>query len=167
MFISIAHAAETVEFQNILTSALSSGPMIMFVLLLLLFFSVVSWGIMVIKYIQVKRGKRNSHEFLNTFWRSPDLAAVYNHCKRLRPSPIMGVFRSAFVEMQKTSTKKNNPNPSTSSQTNSLHQSIVLKPIDNISRAVKASTDAELASMEKNLTFLAKTSSVTPCVGLF
>jgi biopolymer transport protein TolQ len=167
MFISIANAAEPMQFRNIISAALSSGPMVMFILLLLLFFSVVSWGIMIIKFIQVKRARHNSHEFLNTFWRSPDLLHVYNHCKRLGPSPIMGVFRTAFVEMHKTTTQYQDPQPIKTNDPALEHQNIALRPIDNISRAVKASTDAELASMERNLPFLATTGSVTPFVGLF
>ncbi len=167
MFISIAHAAEPTQFKNIVSAAISSGPMVMFVLLLLLFFSVASWGIMIIKYIQVKRAKNNSHEFLNAFWRSTDLAHVYQHSKRLSVSPLMGVFRAAYVEMQKSGSQKSNPKEGNPGNQTVQSQSIMLKPIDNISRAIKAANDAELASMERNLPFLATTGSVTPFVGLF
>ncbi len=167
MFISVAQAAEGMQFKNIISAALGSGPMVLVILLLLLFFSVVSWAIMMEKFFHVIRARRNSHEFLNTFWRSPDLLHVYNHCKRLGPSPIMAVFRSAFVEMHKTTTQPPEPSSTPTADPALQHQNIALKPIDNISRAIKASTDAELASMERNLPFLATTGSVTPFVGLF
>ena len=48
----------------------SSGPMVLFVLLLLLMFSVTTWAIIVVKYRYIRRVFRESAAFMDFFWKN-------------------------------------------------------------------------------------------------
>ena len=69
------------------------------VMLLLVIFSVVSWAIIAYKYADRLRAYRESEEFLDTFWKSKRLDAVYQKSQTLAGSPISQVFMAGYVEL--------------------------------------------------------------------
>src|SRR4051812_17929441 len=77
---------------------LQSGPIVMGVLLLLLGASVVSWGIIVKKWLHLRRAQEESVKFLETFWQAKRLDAIYASAEHLARSPISQVFRAGYVE---------------------------------------------------------------------
>ncbi len=54
------------------------------VLLLLLFFSVTSWAIILIKYRYIKKAFKQSVEFTEFFWKSRDLSNAFSKAKQLQ-----------------------------------------------------------------------------------
>ena len=82
---------------------INASLMVQFVLLLLLFFSISSWAIIVIKFRYIRRAIRESGLFTDFFWRSRDLSAAFAKAKQLNGSPIARVFRIGYVELRKLS----------------------------------------------------------------
>ncbi|OGQ83566.1 MAG: protein TolQ [Deltaproteobacteria bacterium RIFCSPLOWO2_12_FULL_60_19] len=137
-----------------------SGPVVLLVLYLLVLFSVVSWGIILYKYGQVRRAKGESEKFLEIFWDSRNLSSIHDASRELKASPVAHVFRSGYEELLRVSrSKKENPAGET--------LTTELGGVDNVSRAMKRATSVEITKLEKALTFLATTASTTPFIGLF
>ena len=88
---------------NLIHMVSNAGLMVQFVLLLLLFFSITSWAIILIKYRYIKRAYRESAAFTELFWKSRDLSNAYRQAKELQGSPIARIFRIGYVELKKIS----------------------------------------------------------------
>ena len=72
---------------DIFNMIMHAGPMVKFVLLLLLFFSITSWAIMIMKYRYIKKAFAESAEFIDFFWKSRNLSNAFSKAKQLRGSP--------------------------------------------------------------------------------
>ena len=81
----------------------SAGLMVQGVLMLLLFFSVTSWAIIIIKWRYIHRAFRESTRFTEYFWKSRDLASAYAKAKQLTGCPVARIFRIGYVELKKIS----------------------------------------------------------------
>ncbi len=135
------------------------GPVVVAVLLLLIFASVVCWAIILKKWLQLRRAQGESVRFLETFWQSKRLDAIYQAAEQLSASPISQVFRAGYVELSKvTATAKKGGDVSMSDQ---------LGGIENVERALKRAAAAEVTHLEATVPFLGTTASAAPFVGLF
>ena len=86
---------------NLVHMISNAGLMVQFVLLLLLFFSVTSWAIILIKYKYIRRAFKESTFFTEFFWRSRDLSDAFTKAKQLEGSPVARIFRIGYVELKK------------------------------------------------------------------
>ena len=137
----------------------NTGPVVMFVLLLLVAASAVSWGIIWIKWRQLRRAQDESIKFLEVFWQSKRLDAIYQAAEGLSASPISQVFRAGYVELSKvTATHKKDADDAMSEQ---------LGGIENVERALKRAAAAEVTHLEATVPFLGTTASAAPFIGLF
>ncbi len=154
---------------NIFHMINNAGLMVQFVLLLLLFFSITSWAIILIKYQYIKKAFRESASFTEYFWKSRDLSNAFTKAKQLSKSPIARVFRIGYVELKKLS-QSGAPTTSKSSQS-SEEVTTFLNPIfkgtDNIKRALNRAINTETTRMTKMVPFLATTGNTAPFIGLF
>jgi biopolymer transport protein TolQ len=65
------------EFRgNLLQMVVDAGPMVQFVLVLLLVFSIVSWAIILMKYRVISRTEKENNLFLDAYMNSSRLADV-------------------------------------------------------------------------------------------
>src|SRR5687768_12886268 len=71
------------------------------VMFLLVVFSLVSWYIIVYKLIYLQRAQAESEAFLDTFWQSKRLDAIYQACDQLRLAPISQIFKAGYIELTK------------------------------------------------------------------
>ena len=79
----------------------NTGPVAKLVLLTLLAFSLISWAIILTKWSQLRRARRQSGRFVRAFrkaQRLQDMAAVADQFK---PSPLVGVFEGGYEEYQR------------------------------------------------------------------
>jgi biopolymer transport protein TolQ len=137
----------------------NGGPVVVGVLLLLALASVVSWAIIVWKWRQLRRAQDESVRFLETFWQSKRLDAIYQAAEALSASPISQVFRAGYVELSKvTANRKPEVEGAMSEQ---------LGGIENVERALKRAAVAEVTHLEARVPFLGTTASAAPFVGLF
>ena len=120
------------------------------VVLLLVFMSVVCWGIIILKWIRLWSAVRQSSSFLDLFWRSKRLDTVYDTCGKYRRSPVAEVFKAGYQELAKVTQGGNTEDAS-----------------DNLMRTLRRSRMSESTKLEKYVTFLATTGSTAPFIGLF
>jgi biopolymer transport protein TolQ len=147
---------------NVLNMILDSGPMVQFVLLLLLFFSVVSWAIILMKYRVIKRSRKENDMFLDRYMKINKLSEVFPESKKFRNSQIAEVFRAGYTELVKIAGIRR--------ETLSDADSEILfemKGLDNVERALNRACDSETTKLESSLGFLATAGSSCPFIGLF
>jgi biopolymer transport protein TolQ len=134
------------------------------VLLILLLFSAVSWGIILYKLWQYRRAERSTSTFLQVFRKSSKFSEVQAVCSSVSDSPLVGIFQSGYAELnaQLRHTKgeaETKPPVAAARPT--------LKSIDALDRSLLRATTVEVGKLEKRVPFLATTASITPFIGLF
>ena len=93
---SLAAGGDGLDYLEI---ARNSGPVGMAVLGLLVAASAVSWAIIARKYLQIRRAQDQSVRFLETFWQSKRLDAIYEAAARLSARSTFSIPpRSARAE---------------------------------------------------------------------
>ena len=137
-----------------------AGLMVRFVMITLLFFSVISWAIIIMKQIMFKRAYNASEEFLARFWESKTLNDAYDAAEEYTLSPEAAVFVTGFNELRKISVAR-------SDQTMPANLQMQLATMDNLKRAVRKAQLIESDRLERSLAFLATTGSSAPFIGLF
>jgi biopolymer transport protein TolQ len=138
---------------GVLDLILQAGGMAKFILLLLLSASVFSWAIIFTKWRSLKKALQEDTEFLNIFWHGKSIEDIFAQSDQFARSPVASVFKAGFKELKKLSAND-------------------IKPVDdgavaNIQRSLFRSSNAEVAQLEKNVSWLATTASASPFVGLF
>jgi len=146
----------------------NAGIVVQLVLLLLLFFSVTTWAIILVKYRYIKRSFRQSAEFTEFFWKSRDLSNAFAKAKQLHGSPLARIFRIGYLELKKTS-QSTEPVQMDASEKSGTGGSIHTKftGIDNVKRALRRASNTEMTRMTQMVPFLATTGNTAPFIGLF
>jgi biopolymer transport protein TolQ len=137
---------------------LNAGIVVKLVLALLLFFSVVSWSIILFKLFQVQRANNGSERFMDLFWKSSRFDAIASQVDRFVGCPLAVLFNEAYAELNKLMNRESR---------NGAGLSTDLGRVENVSRALRRATNSELTRLERYLTFLATTGSTSPFIGLF
>lgn len=136
---------------NIIKMVMDAGPVVKGVMIGLLLFSLVSWAIILSKFIQLSRASRNSNSFLDSFWKSRSLANLYAEAGDFGSSPIAQIFRVGYQELGRVHKAR-------------LDQRTAM---ENVQRALRRSSAAEGTRLFKYLPFLATCGNATPFIGLF
>ena len=139
---------------NFLDLIAGASPVVQLVLLVLVFFSIFSWTIVFSKRKTLKKAEAQSRKFLAVFRKSTDLSEVNEAARRYQSSPLASLFQSGIKELAYLA--KSNPKPELSPD-----------KMDNLNRALLKASNSEVAKLEKMMSFLATTGSVTPFIGLF
>ena len=144
----------------------NASLMVKFVLLLLLFFSVMSWSIIIIKIRYIRKAFKESDIFIDYFWKSRDLASAFTKAKQLSGSPVARIFRIGYAELRKLSTgSKSGSEPAVDENGPSLRQGF--SGTDNVKRALRRAINTEMTRISQMVPFLATTGNTTPFIGLF
>ncbi len=145
----------------------NAGMMVRFVLLLLLFFSVTSWAIIIIKWRYIRKAYRESNRFIEYFWKSRDLASAYTKAKQLAGCPIARIFRIGYVELKRVSQPggTHGDGPAAPKGANELKGRI--SGAENVKRALRRAINTETTRMTQMVPFLATTGNTAPFIGLF
>lgn len=143
-----------------------AGPMAKGVLLVLLGFSVISWAIIAYKFRILRRIRRESRLFLETFHDSGNLSTIYTRSVRMRYTPLARVFIAGFRELKGSSDLE--PRSARRGQGAESPSDLSENPsLVGIRRALAVAVSEETAKLEHALIFLATTGSTTPFIGLF
>jgi biopolymer transport protein TolQ len=155
------------QFQgSLLNMILNAGLMVQVVLLLLLFFSVISWAIILMKYKNLRQVHKENEAFLDVYMKGSKLSEIFPESKKFHHSTIAEVFRSGYTELVKvTRVVKESPVATDTEGPDRL--SLEMNRIDNVDRALNRARDSESAKLESTLGFLATTGSASPFIGLF
>lgn len=149
---------------NILDMILGSGFIVQFVLLLLLFFSVVSWAIILMKYRIIKKSRRENSMFLDRYMRINKLSEVFPESKKFRYSQLAEIFRAGYTELVKVAGIRKESFADSESEPPWPPE---MRGLDNVERALNRASDLEATKLESSLGFLATTGSACPFIGLF
>jgi biopolymer transport protein TolQ len=144
---------------------LQAGPVVKLVLLLLVILSVTCWGIILFKYLMLRRAQENGQEFSDLFSKASSLMEVYHASKNIPPSPLLEVFEAGYRELSRLLASTG----SGSSEAGSDPSVAPLKMggVGNVDRAMQKAKSRANTRLEKYLTFLATTGSTAPFIGLF
>jgi biopolymer transport protein TolQ len=135
-----------------------SGPVAKAVLVILFIFSLISWAIILYKGMALRQASTRSETFLDVFRKSSKFSEVNSICGQLKSSPLVGVFQAGYMEVNQQVRGGGKDNPGTRP---------TVKSLDSLSRALVRAATAEVTRLERRVSFLATTASVTPFVGLF
>ena len=144
----------------------NAGLVVQFVLLLLLFFSVTSWAIILVKFRYFGKAFKESAYFTEFFWKSRDLSNAFIKAKQLRSSPIARIFRVGYLELKKLS-QSGMPIWSPPSQSDGQPLGSRFAATDNVKRALRRAINTEMTRVTQMVPFLATTGNTTPFIGLF
>jgi len=120
---------------------LQAGPLVKVVMLVLFFFSVISWAIILYKWKYFAKARKENAAFLKSFMTSKDAGGLYQAAKAMIASPLAIIFRAVYADVRKGHS--------------------------DVKRALKRYIALESSKLEKYLNFLATTGSTTPFIGLF
>jgi biopolymer transport protein TolQ len=146
---------------DIVSLVLNASPVVQFVLLVLVSFSAISWGIILYKHRQLSRAAQQTTSFLDVFRKSSRFSEVQAVCGSLPASPLVGLFQSGYAELnaQLRTAGENKPGSAPSRPT--------LRSLEAVDRALLRASTTEIAKLEHRVPFLATTASITPYIGLF
>ncbi len=138
-----------------------TGLVVKGVLLLLILFSVVSWGIIMFKMYQIHKAFSDSGRFMDFFWKTKRFDSIAAQTERFASSPLVALFNEGYSELKQLM------ETGESKQEQGGALSTDLGGIANVSRALRRATNLEVTRLEKYTTFLATTGSTSPFIGLF
>lgn len=127
------------------------------VMLILLILSIVSWVIIVQRWLVLSSAQKGVFGFEQRFWSGMDLSQLYKEGSQMQQDnvPVVGmenIFRAGFKEFMRLR------------QQGSVDGEAIL---EGAQRAMRVAYSREEEKLEKHLSFLATVGSVSPYVGLF
>jgi len=149
----------TTESVGLLYMLTNAGPVVKFIMLLLLFFSIISWSIIFIKFRYVRKAFRDSADFTEVFWQCRTLADAFSKAKALRSSPLARIFIAAYMEAARTESKENLAARKNTGST--------LQTMGSINRTLNRAINVENRRLAQLVSFLATAGNTAPFIGLF
>jgi biopolymer transport protein TolQ len=139
---------------DIWTLILHASLVVKVVIFLLVAVSFMSWMFIFQKWFSIRRASAQSDKFEREFWSGNDLNALYQGAVNNRHSigSLERVFEAGFREFAKLRGQRG-------TDTSDM--------VDGARRAMRATFQREMDFLERHLSFLASTGSVSPYVGLF
>jgi len=139
---------------NFFKLIVEASLVVQIVLFILILFSIFSWAIIFFKRKTLRAAQAQSKKFLKVFRKSTTLSDVDEAAIKYQASPLVALFQSGSREL--AILKKSNPQSSLSSS-----------KLENLNRALLKAANNEISKLERMMSFLATTGSVTPFIGLF
>ena len=140
---------------NMWDVVLRGGMVSKVVLLLLLFFSLLSWFVILQKTYLFNRSRGVSDRFRNAFRRSTDWRELRQQVGSFTLSPMVGLFTAGYTEV--TYQLKGGV-PGQKSQ---------IRSMEAVERSLQRASVVEMGRLERYLGILATIAAVSPFVGLF
>lgn len=128
----------------------TSEPIPLVVMAILLLLSLLSWTIIFSKYSSFNAAKGANRQFLRAFRKSNGLEAVALASEQFRASPLVAVFDFGYSEVDRQIKTRG-------TLTNKV----------SLERSLQLGISEEVAKLERNMSWLATTATVSPFIGLF
>jgi biopolymer transport protein TolQ len=135
---------------GILSMLTGAGPVVIFVLFVLIMFSIVSWAIIAYKFGYVRKSNRESRDFLDSFFEVQNVDRLFASSENFRNGSLPKVFRAGYIEYSAMRDK------STLDQLR-----------DRITFAIRREVNAESKRLTHLVPFLATVGNTAPFIGLF
>jgi biopolymer transport protein TolQ len=137
---------------SIIQLVLHASWVVQLVIAGLLLMSLASWTVIFSKWVGLSRIRSRNDEFEQAFWSGKNLADLHKAASnKVDSGPLERLFASGMREFLKLRER----------------QLDAASQLDGARRAMRASLQRELDTLEGNLGFLASVGSVSPYVGLF
>ncbi len=120
------------------------------VLVILLLFSIVSWAIIYSKWNAFRTARKANTQFLGMCRKEGGLETIASAARQFKFAPLATVFDFGFEEVQRQVKNKG-----------TLSNKLTLE------RSLQLGISEELAKLDRNMSWLATTASVSPFIGLF
>ena len=133
-----------------------AGPVSWFVLAILLFFSLVSWAIILSKARQLGQAERASAAFLTHFRSAKRFADVVTRAQKGPTSPLARLFNAGYQEVRYQSRRDDEES-----------MRLQVSNMEAVARSLLRASSTEAATLEQRMIFLATTGGATPFIGLF
>ena len=143
-----------------------AGFVVQLVLLLLFLFSVVSWAIILMKYVNLRKIRKENSAFLSVYMKSTKLSEIFPEAKKFQNSTLAEVFRGGYTELVKI-TRVLRGTPAVKDTVEATGPVLEIGGLDNVERALNRACGTETTKLETALGFLATTGSASPFIGLF
>ena len=127
-----------------------AGPIVLFVLSVLLSFSIVSWAIIAFKFSYLRKSLKESKVFLDFFFDVYNVEKVFTESEQYKHGSLPKIFRSGYIEYQALDDKRN-----------------IRQAKARIARAVKREANTENKNLSTLVPFLATVGNTAPFIGLF
>ena len=136
---------------------LNASFAVQLVMLILFILSIISWIIIVQRWLVVSSARKGVFGFEQRFWSGMDLSQLYKEGSQMQQEDIQvvgmeNIFRAGFKEFMRLR------------QQGSVDGEAIM---EGAQRAMRVAYSREEEKLEKNLPFLATVGSVSPYVGLF
>ena len=131
------------------------------IFLLLLFFSIFSWGVIINRLRVFGRVKRESKQFLHTYSQKRQLSETYPVVTTLSTTPLSQIFSQGYKRMSYMAKnggelfKSGNP-----------EVALTTEALEDIKAVLQQVSSEETQKLEKGVAFLATTATVAPFLGL-
>jgi len=145
---------------SVMDMIFNAGPMVKFVLLILMALSVACWCVIVLKYRLIRRAKRESNDFISLFRQRKNYSALYRDSEKLGDSHLAQIFRVGYAELSRLGKSLETRNLIELSSNPEIM-------LENVERAIQGGMTAERQRFERFLPLLATTGSTAPFIGLF
>jgi len=146
------------EAPGLLDTFMLAGPMAKIVLAILAIFSIVSWGIVIAKVLQLRRADDHSERFLEQFHRAKRFSEVSAVASKLHASPMVGVFQTGYAEIDGQIKDGGGVEED---------RGYRIRSLTALERALQRAIHQEVAELRRWTPFLATTAAATPFIGLF
>lgn len=143
---------------------LNAEPLVMFVMLILVALSIVSWAIIFQRYAALKTVAAKTGAFEREFWSGEPLEKLYEKLKRRKATHPMAVIFTAGME-EFSRGKGNADKPALAAITNSS-TSITVPTRERIGQMMTVTCNREVDRLSSGLGILATTGSSAPFIGL-
>ena len=136
---------------------LNASFAVQLVMLILFILSIISWIIIVQRWLVLSSARKGVFGFEQRFWSGMDLSQLYKEGSQMQQEDIQvvgmeNIFRAGFKEFMRLR------------QQGSVDGEAIM---EGAQRAMRVAYSREEEKLEKNLNFLATVGSVSPYVGLF
>ncbi len=127
-----------------------TGPVVLFVLVVLVLFSLLSWAIIFLKAGTIGKALSESRDFLDYFFDVASIDKVFGESENYSNGSLARVFRAGYIEYRALSDRKEDR----------LAE-------ERIARAIRREANAESKRLSRYVSFLATVGNTAPFIGLF
>ena len=140
---------------NLWDVVLRGGAVAKVVLLVLLFFSLLSWFVILQKTLLYSRSRGISERFRAAFRKSTDWRELRQQVGSYTLSPLVGLFSAGYSEV------------TYQLRGSSASQKTQIRSMEAVERSLQRASVVEMGRLERYLGILATIAAVSPFVGLF
>lgn len=153
LFLTTTAYAATNQFRgNVGAMIVDADPIVKLVLLVLFLFSIISWAIIIQKWLQISRARKKATDVFDALDTADTMSEMLGKVKLSGDSVFSRLFYEGKDELTRISSKV---------------QSVPMSMLNNVEGRIVNSSSQEVMHLSKGLGFLASISNASPFIGLF